>query len=73
MSAFGGKAENICSHGAFPVLDPERTFDLNGLLTLAQHVSEMMHVPLFLAISSAGTPRLGAVPPSGVRGLSGPP
>src|SRR5258708_37809056 len=22
MSAFGGKAENICSHGAFPILTP---------------------------------------------------
>jgi hypothetical protein len=46
MSAFGGKAENICSHGAFPVLTqcdiggveiPQRSIFLQDLSMLYLH------------------------------------
>jgi hypothetical protein len=36
MSAFEGKAENICSHGAFPVLDPERTLGRSNFQSSAR-------------------------------------
>jgi hypothetical protein len=54
------------------VFDPERTFDLNGLLTWPNTFLKW-YTCLFLGDIERRNAPTRCSPPSGVRGLSGPP